>query len=139
MGLFNKLLAGADKAYDAKETLEYEVFKDRRYDRAEKLAAAGDPNTAVITGIKRRYNGDFTETDIRLEWYFPEPRVGGIHYGAAIPPAIRLGSTSRSRPTADSAAAWTPPRWPGCPARPRTPGGAAGRLPSRGWTTRRWT
>ena len=93
MGLFDKLLKGADKVYDAKTDLETEVFRDRRFERAEKLAATGDPNTAVITGIKRRYNDSLTDTDLRLEWFAPEPRVGAIHYGADIPLAIRLGST----------------------------------------------
>jgi hypothetical protein len=102
MGLFKKILGGAEKVYDAKETLEYQVFHDRRFDRAEKLAASGDPNTAVVTGIKRRYNDTFTETDIRLEWFAPEPRVGGIHYGADIPLAIRLGSTLAVKTDGDS-------------------------------------
>ncbi len=102
MGLFNKLLGGAEKAYDAKTTLETEVFKDRRFDRAERLAATGDPNTAVITGIKRRYNDSLTDTDLRLEWYAPEPRVGGVRYGADVPLVFRLGSTVAVKTDGDS-------------------------------------
>jgi len=93
MGLFKKLLSGADKVYDAKTDLEHAIFRDRRFDRAEQLAAGGDPGTAVITGIKRRFNDDTTATDVRLEWFAPEPRVGAIHYGSAMPMLIRLGST----------------------------------------------
>jgi hypothetical protein len=103
MGLFAKLLRGADKVYDAKSTLETEVFKDRRFDRAEKLAGTGDPNTAVITGIKRRFNDSTTNTDIRLEWFAPEPRVAAIHYGSAMPMLIRLGSTVAIKADGDAA------------------------------------
>lgn len=131
MGLFKKLLAGADKVYDAKETLEYEVFKDRRYDRAEKLAAAGDPNTAVITGIKRRYNGDFTDTDIRLEWYSPEPRVGGIHYGADVPLVIRLGSTIAVKTDGDSVVV-DPAAMAGVPGAPSDAGRSSRKAPEQG-------
>lgn len=131
MGLFNKLLGGAEKVYDAKESLEYEVFHDRRFERAEKLAAAGDPNTAVVTGIKRRYNDTFTETDIRLEWYAPEPRVGGIHYGADIPLVIRLGSTVAVKTDGDSvvvdAAAMA-----GVPGAPKDAGRRSRKAPDQG-------
>ncbi len=93
MGLFRRVVQGADKVYDAKEMLETAVFKDRRFERAEELAAAGDPHQAVITGIRRRFNDSTTETDIRLEWFAPEHRVAAIHYGSAMPMLIRLGST----------------------------------------------
>jgi hypothetical protein len=103
MGLFKRLVQGADKVYDAKESLETAVFKDHRFDRADKLAASGDPNQAVITGIKRRFNDSTTNTDIRLEWFAPEHRVGAIHYGSAMPMLIRLGSTVAIRADGDAA------------------------------------
>lgn len=131
MGLFKKLLAGADKVYDAKETLEYEVFKDRRFDRAEKLAASGDPNTAVITGIKRRYNESTTDTDLRLEWYSPEPRVGGIHYGADIPLAIRLGSTIAVKTDGDTVVV-DPAAMAGVPGAPTDAGRSSRKAPDQG-------
>ena len=131
MGLFKKILGGAEKVYDAKETLEFQVFHDRRFDRAEKLAAAGDPNTAVVTGIKRRYNDTFTETDIRLEWFAPEPQVGGIHYGADIPLVIRLGSTLAVKTDGDSvvvdAAAMA-----GVPGAPKDAGRRSRKAPDQG-------
>ncbi len=138
MGLFKKLLGFADKVHDAKTTLEARTFRDRRFDRAEKLAATGDPNQAVVTGIKRRLNDSTTETDIRLEWFGPEPRVGAIHYGGELPLAIRLGSTVAIKTDGDSAVV-DPPLCAASPARPRTPGGGPGKSPIRGWTTGRWT
>lgn len=131
MGLFDKLLKGADKVYDAKTTLETEVFKDRRFDRAEKLAATGDPNTAVITGIKRRYNDSLTDTDLRLEWFAPEPRVGGIHYGADIPLVIRLGSTIAVKTDGDSVVV-DPAAMSGVPGAPRDAGRGSRKAPDQG-------
>jgi len=131
MGLFKKILGGAEKVYDAKETLEYEVFHDRRFDRAEKLAAAGDPNTAVITGIKRRYNDSLTDTDLRLEWFAPEPRVGGIHYGADIPLVIRLGSTIAVKTDGDSVVV-DPAAMAGVPGAPRDSGRGSRKAPDQG-------
>lgn len=131
MGLFDKLLKGADEVYDAKTTLETEVFRDRRFGRAEKLAATGDPNTAVITGIKRRYNDSLTDTDIRLEWFAPEPRVGAIHYGADIPLAIRLGSTIAVRTDGDSVVI-DPAAMAGVPGAPTAAGRRSRKAPGQG-------
>ena len=131
MGLFDKLLKGADEVYDVKTTLETEVFRDRRFERAEKLAATGDPNTAVITGIKRRYNDSLTDTDIRLEWFAPEPRVGAIHYGADIPLAIRLGSTIAVKTDGDSVVV-DPAAMAGVPGAPTAAGRRIGRTPGQG-------
>ncbi len=137
MGLFKKLLGVADKVDDAKTTLEARAFRDRRFDRAEKLAATGDPNQAVVTGIKRRLNDSTTETDIRLEWFGPEPRVGAIHYGGDVPLAIRLGSTVAIKTNGDSAVV-DPAAMSDVPGGPPTPGGGPGKSPTRGWTTGRW-
>ena len=131
MGLFDKLLKGADEVYDVKTTLETEVFRVRRFERAEKLAATGDPNTAVITGIRRRYNDSLTDTDIRLEWFAPEPRVGAIHYGADIPLAIRLGSTIAVRTDGDSVAV-DPAAMTGVPGAPTAAGRRSRRAPGQG-------
>ena len=131
MGLFDKLLKGADNIYDAKTTLETEVFKDRRFERAEQLAATGDANTAVITGIKRRYNDSLTDTDLRLEWFAPEPRAGGIHYGADIPLAIRLGSTIAVRTDGDSVVV-DPAAMAGVPGAPHDAGRRSRKAPEQG-------
>lgn len=131
MGLFDKLLKGADKVYDAKTTLETEVFRDRRFERAEKLAATGDPNTAVITGIQRRYNDSLTDTDLRLEWFAPEPRVGAIHYGADIPLTIRLGSTIAVKTDGDSVVV-DPAAMAGVPGAPTAAGRRSRKAPQQG-------
>lgn len=93
MGIWKKLLGAADKVYDAKTDLETRPFRDRRYERAEALAATGDPHQGVVTGIKRRLNDSTTTTDVRIEWFAPEPRVGGLHLGDEMPLVVRLGST----------------------------------------------
>ena len=131
MGIFDKLLRGADKVYDAKTTLETEVFKDRRFERAEKLAATGDPNTAVITGIKRRFNDSTTETDIRLEWFAPEPRAAAIHYGSAMPMLIRLGSTVAIKADGDAAVV-DPQAMAEAPDPPRDAGRRSRKVPAQG-------
>ena len=131
MGLFKKLLGVADKVDDAKTTLEARAFRDRRFDRAEKLAATGDPNQAVVTGIKRRLNDSTTETDIRLEWFGPEPRVGAIHYGGDVPLAIRLGSTVAIKTDGDSAVV-DPAAMSGVPGAPRDAGRRARKVPDQG-------
>ncbi len=131
MGLFGKLLRGADKVYDAKTTLEVEVFKDRRFARAEQLAATGDPNQAVVTGIKRRLNDSTTETDVRIEWFGPEPRVGAIHYGGAMPLVIRLGSTLAIKADGDSAVV-DPDAMAQAPGAPRDAGRRSRKVPDQG-------
>lgn len=131
MGLLKKLLAGADKVDDAKTTFEARAFRDRRFDRAEKLAATGDPNQAVVTGIKRRLNDSTTEVDIRLEWFGPEPRVGAIRYGGDLPLAIRLGSTVAIKTDSDSAVV-DPAAMRGVPGAPSDAGRQARRIPDQG-------
>ncbi len=131
MGLFKKLLGGAEKVYDAKTTLEARAFRDRRFDRAENLAATGDPNQAVVTGIKRRLNDGTTETDIRLEWFGPEPRVGAVHYGGELPLAIRLGSTVAIKTDSNSAVV-DPAAMSGVPGAPRDAGRSARSTPDQG-------
>jgi hypothetical protein len=131
MGLLKKLLQGADKAVETKDALEHKVFRDRRFDRAEKLAASGDANTAVVTGIRRRLNDSTTETGIRLEWFGPEPRVGAIHYGADVPLLIRLGSTIAIKADGDSAVV-DPAAMAEVPGAPRDAGRRARKVPEQG-------
>ena len=131
MGLFKRVVQGADKVYDAKETLETAIFKDRRFGRAEKLAASGDPNQAVITGIRRRFNDSTTDTDIRLEWFAPELRVGAIHYGSAMPMLIRLGSTIAIKSDGD-AAVIDPQAMAEAPDPPRDAGRRSRKVPEQG-------
>jgi hypothetical protein len=135
MGLLKKLLQGADKAYDAKEALEHKLLRDRRFDRAESLAATGDPNTAVVTGIRRRLNDSTTETDIRLEWFAPEPRVGAIHYGNDLPLLIRLGSTIAIKADGDSAVV-DPAAMANAPGAPRDAGRRSRKVPEPGMDDR---
>src|SRR5690348_4844902 len=103
MGILNRLLRIADRVDDAKTDLEYGVFRDRRFDKAEELAKAGQSNEAVVTGIKRRTNDGTTDTDVRLEWYAPEPRAAAVHYGDSMPLVVRLGSTVAIRFDGDAA------------------------------------
>lgn len=131
MGLFKKVLRAADKVDQAKASLEHEIFKDRRYGRAEKLAASGDPGTAVITGIRRRLSDSTTHTDVRLEWFAPEPRVGAIHYGSRLPPAIRLGSTVAIKADGD-AAVLDPAAMAEAPGGPPDVGRTTRKVPDRG-------
>jgi hypothetical protein len=90
MGLFDKLLRGADAIHDAKMDAEFAIFRDRSFERAEKLAESGEANTALITGIRGRYN-DTTQLVFRLEWNDGEPRAGAILFGGNAPPTLRLG------------------------------------------------
>jgi hypothetical protein len=131
MGLFKKVLQGADKVHDAKVTAEYTVFRDRRFDRADKLAVSGDANEAVITGIRRRYNSGTTDTLVRLEWYGPEPRVGAIFYGGYMPLAIRLGSTVAIRADGDTAVV-DPQAMAGVPGAPQNAGRSSRKIPDQG-------
>lgn len=92
MGLFDKLLKGADKVDDVKTTLEYNTFRDRRYDAAERLAAKGDPGTAIITGIRARSSDNSTEYVFRLEWNDGSAREGAVLFGGNPPMAMRIGA-----------------------------------------------
>lgn len=131
MGFLGRLLRGADRVHDAATTLEVEVFKDRRFERAESLARSGDPNTAVITGIRRRYHDSLTDTDLRLEWFAPESRVGGVHYGTDLPLVVRLGSTIAVRTDGRSVAV-DPASMAGVPGAPFDAGRTSRKVPERG-------
>jgi hypothetical protein len=105
MGFLSRIMGGLDKVDDAKTDLELAVFRDRRFARADALAASGDPNEAVVTGIHRRFQGESgTVTKVRLEWYDPQPRVGGIMFGDELPLTVRLGSTVAIRSDGDGVA-----------------------------------
>ena len=97
MGLFDKLLGGADKVHDLKTDAEFALFRDRRYDASERLAAKGDPGVAIVTGIRGRFNDDTTDYVYRLEWNDGEDREGSVHFGYAAPPSLRVGSEVRVR------------------------------------------
>ncbi len=105
MGFWGKVLGGLDKAYDAKTDAELAIFRDRRFARADALAASGSRNEAVVTGIRRRTDGDAsTITVIRLEWSDPEPRAGALRFGAESPAVVRLGSSVAVRTDGDRVA-----------------------------------
>jgi hypothetical protein len=128
VGLFDKLLRGADKAYDVKADVEFGLFRDRRYDAAERLAAGGDPGTAIVTGIRGRFNGDTTELVYRLEW---QDGTGAVLYGAGAPVALRIGSSVLIR--ADGGAAvLDADRMAGVPTAPRDPGRKKRKVPDVG-------
>ena len=76
-------------------------------------------------------NDGITETDIRLEWFGPEPRVGAIHYGGELPLAIRLGSTVAIKTDGDSVAV-DPAAMSGVPGAPRDAGRSARKAPDQG-------
>ena len=50
MGLFDRAINALNRAEDVKTDIEYGIFRDRRFDRAEKLAAEGVTTEAVIKG-----------------------------------------------------------------------------------------
>lgn len=104
MGLLDRLIGAANRAEQAKTSAELHVFRDRRFERAEELAAAGRPDEAVVTGIRRRLNDGTTETQVRLEWHAPEPRVGALRFGDDLAPVLRLGATVRVRTDGDTVA-----------------------------------
>lgn len=130
MGLLDRAINALNKAEDAKTDLEYGIFRDRRFDRAEKLAADGVTTEAVVTGIDSFYN-DTTEIRVRLEWFDPSPRVGAIHYGGAMPLAIRLGSTVCVATDGDRVAI-DPGPMQGVPGAPQDAGRTERKVPEQG-------
>ena len=121
MGLFDKILHGADKVYDLKTDAEYALFRDRRYDAAERLAAKGDPGVAIVTGIRGRFNDDTTDYVYRLEWNDGEAREGAVRFGYAAPLSLRVGSEVRIR-TDGKAVVLDPEAMTANPAAARDPG-----------------
>lgn len=130
MGIFSRLLRVADRIDDAKTDLEFAVFGDKRYARAEALAKAGAGDEAVITGIRRRLN-DGTDTEVRLEWYGPEHQVGAVHFGDAMPLVVRLGSTVAIRHDGGKVVL-DPAAMAGTPGAPRDAGRRSRKVPDRG-------
>lgn len=104
MGLLDRLIGTANRVEQAEVDLEHAVSRDRRFERAEELAASGRPDEAVVTGIRRRLNSSTTDTRVRLEWFSPEPHVGAIAWGEDLPLIVRLGSTVRVRTSGDEVA-----------------------------------
>jgi hypothetical protein len=91
MGILGRLRQTASKAADDAWVA---VYSDRRFAVADALAAEGNPSEAVVTGIHRRSHQDSgTTTKLRLEWFDPSPRVGGLLLTAELPPVLRLGSS----------------------------------------------
>jgi hypothetical protein len=131
MGILSRLLKGADAIDQAKTDLEFALFRDRRFEKAEALAASGASNEAVVTGIRRRTSDGTTETTVRLEWYAPEPRVAGIHYGDVMPLVVRLGSTVAIRFDGD-AAVLDPAAMAGTPGAPADAGRRSRKAPEQG-------
>lgn len=131
MGILSRLLKGADRVDQAKTDLEFAVFRDRRFEKAEALARAGTSNEAVVTGIKRRLSDGTTETDVRLEWYAPEPRAAAVHYGDDMPLVVRLGSTVAIRFDGD-AAVLDPAAMDDTPGAPADAGRRSRKVPDQG-------
>lgn len=131
MGLLGKIVDGINRADSAKTSAEIWIFHDRRYSRAEKLAAEGVTNEAVITGIKGRHQDDRTDYTLRLEWFDPSPRVGAVHYGGDIPVALRLGSTVRVATDGDKVAI-DPGPMQGVKGAPQDAGATSRKVPEQG-------
>lgn len=104
MGLLDRLIGAANRVDQAKFDAEHSVFRDRRFERAEALAASGRADEAVVTGIRRRLSDSATDTTVRLEWFAPEQRVGALSWGSDLPLTVRLGSTVRVRTDGDEVA-----------------------------------
>lgn len=121
MGMFDKLLKGADKVDDVKTALEYNTFRDRRYDAAERLAAKGDPATAIVTGIRARSDDDSTDIAYRLEWNDGAAREGAVLFGGDAPMALRIGAEVLVR-TDGGAVVLDPDAMAGAPSAPNDPG-----------------
>lgn len=131
MGLLDRLFSGVNRVEQTASDAEYAVFRDRRFRRAEELAAAGRADEAVVTGIRRRLADSTTETRVRLEWFSPEPRVGAIVWGGDLPLMVRLGSTVRVRASGDEATFDTV-AMSGRSAAPSDPGRRSRKIPEPG-------
>jgi len=130
MGILSKLLGAANRVDQAKEDVEFALVHDRRFGRAEALARSGARNEAVITGIRRRSN-DGTETQVRLEWFAPEPRSGAVYFGDSMPLVVRLRSTVAIRFEGD-AAVLDPAAMAGTPGAPADAGRKSRKVPDQG-------
>ncbi len=130
MGILSRLLGAANRVDQAKEDVEFALVHDRRFGRAEALAKSGARNDAVITGIRRRSN-DGTETQVRLEWFAPEPRSGAVYFGDSMPLVVRLGSTVAIRFEGD-AAVLDPAAMAGTPGAPADAGRKSRKVPGQG-------
>ena len=104
MGFLDKLIGAVNKVDDVKTTVENEVFRDRRFERAEALLNEGTPFEATITGISGHFANDDSHVSYRLEWFDPAPRLAGVTYLATYAaPGLRLGSTVPIRASEDQA------------------------------------
>lgn len=131
MGLFDKLLRGADRIHDAKTDAEHAIFRDRSFEKAERLAESGESHAAVITGIRGRYNDSTSEVTFRLEWDDGRPRVAAVLFKSGAPDGLRLGCevlvvTDGSSTVLDTVAMGT------APAVGVLPGRVEGRVPEPG-------
>lgn len=93
MGFLDRVIGAVNKADEKAFDLEHQLTMDRRYGQAERLAAEGVRDEAVVTGIHRKLNDGTTQTSVRLEWLAPEPSTAGILLGSDQIAAIRLGAT----------------------------------------------
>lgn len=131
MGLLSRLLGGVSRVDQAELDLEHAVFRDRRFERAEELAASGRADEGVVTGIRRRLNDSTTDTRVRLEWFSPEHQVGAIAWGEDLPLIVRLGSTVPIR-TNGNEVALDPAAMSSHSAAPRDPGRRSRKTPAPG-------
>lgn len=93
MGFLDRVIGAVNKADEKATDLEHKLTVDRRYGQAERLAAEGLRDEAVITGIQRKLNDGTAQTSVRLEWRAPEPSTAGILLSSEPIAAIRLGAT----------------------------------------------
>ena len=92
MGFLDRVIGGVNKAHEKTTDAEYAVFRDRRYDAAERLAQSGEAGHAIITGIRGRWNDETTELVYRLEWNDGGMRAGAIRFGGGAASSLRIGS-----------------------------------------------
>jgi hypothetical protein len=130
VGLLDKFIRGANKVEEVASDAEDAVFHSHKYDAAAKLAERGAPGTAIVTGIRGRFNDDTTQMVFRLEW-----NDGAVHEGAVEyfnPPAsLRLGSEVMIR-TDGGAVVLDPDAMSSGVAAPRDPGTKKRGAPDRG-------
>ncbi|MEP7020045.1 MAG: hypothetical protein ABI808_05305 [Pseudonocardiales bacterium] len=94
MGILDKLIGGLNRVDQAVDNTEFRIFRDRRFEQADRLASEGVHNEGVLTGIMQRYN-ETTETALRVSWFAPELRHAGISIGTGVDriSGLRLGTT----------------------------------------------
>ncbi|PZR87180.1 MAG: hypothetical protein DLM67_22755 [Candidatus Nephthysia bennettiae] len=94
MGILDKLIGGLNRVDEAVDNTEFRIFRDRRFEQADRLARDWVRNEGVLTGIKQRYN-DATETALRVSWFAPELRHAGVNIGTGVDriSGLRLGTT----------------------------------------------